>query len=160
MFDTRAMPEEGLDAAARSLRAWLNSQKFSDLSAPEVTAFLTDSISRWAEGLDYIPTREVDLPANKHKPQQRRQILDLQLKHYSGKGRQISIEIDRGNKRISLNKLVHAAELGHLALWVRWGYEHVPFPMPPTVRLIRAHVIRRRVARQPDRYSLQVGNCG
>jgi hypothetical protein len=39
------MPEEGLDAAARSLRAWLNSQKFSDLSAPEVTAFLTDSVS-------------------------------------------------------------------------------------------------------------------
>jgi hypothetical protein len=52
-----------------------------------------------------------------HEPEQRRQILDLQLKHYSGKGRRISIEIDRGNKRISFDKLVRAAELGHLALW-------------------------------------------
>lgn len=32
--------------------------------------------------------------------------------------------------------------------------------MPPSIRLIRAHVIRRRVARQPDRYLLQLGNCG
>ncbi|MDX3233793.1 hypothetical protein [Streptomyces sp. ME19-01-6] len=86
------MPEAGLDAAAHSLRAWLNTQQFTDLSAPEVTRFLTDSVTLWANRLGYNVRREVALPAN---PDQRQGRLDLQLRHRTGKGRPISIEIER-----------------------------------------------------------------
>ncbi|MGW0552396.1 hypothetical protein [Streptomyces altiplanensis] len=90
------MTEAGLDAAARSLRAWLNRQQFSDLSAPEVTAFFTDSVADWAADQGYEVQREVELPTA--TPQNRTGRLDLQLRHRSGTGRLISIEVDRGTK--------------------------------------------------------------
>lgn len=153
------MPEAGLDAAAHSLRAWLNSQQFADLSAFEVTRFLTDSVAEWATNLGYNAQREVEVHPNIHRPDLRTGRLDLQLRHHSGKGRPI-IEIDRGNKLWSLDKLTQAAERGDLALWLRWSRRPVPVPIPPGIRLIRAHIIRRPVANQPVRYSLQTDNCG
>jgi hypothetical protein len=156
--DTRPMPNTGLDAAAHSLRAWLNSQHFTDLSAPEVTRFFTDSTTQWANSLGYNAQREVLLPAEPDQHRSRR--LDLQLRHRSGKGQPISIEIDRNSKLRSLDKLTQAAELGHLALWLRWSREPVRVPIPPTVRLIRAHILRRHVSNGPDRLSLQVDSCG
>ncbi|GGZ30156.1 hypothetical protein CP967_00015 [Streptomyces nitrosporeus] len=148
----------GLDAAAVSLRAWLNRQHFTDLTAREVTQFLTRTTIEWAAGLNYHARREVRLPARPDHPHA--ELLDLRLKHRSGKGRPISIEIDRGNKLHSLNKLVRAAELGDHALWLRWSHGHVPIPIPPTVRLIRAHVLRRRTPTGSNRISLQAGDCG
>jgi hypothetical protein len=152
------MSNSGLDAAAVSLRAWLNSRHFTDLSAPEVTTFFTESISVWATGLGYDARREVLLPSRPDVHRARR--LDLQLRHRSGKGAPISIEIDRTSKLLSLDKLTQAAELGHLSLWLRWGREPVRVPIPPSVRLIRAHVLRRQVVNGPDRVSLQVDSCG
>ncbi|MGW1193683.1 hypothetical protein [Streptomyces sp. NPDC002559] len=153
------MPEAGLDAAVNSLRTWLNGERFTDLSTAEVTEFFTDSVSRWADSLGYKARREVWLPVQSCQPDQRAGRLDLQLRHHTGKGRLISVEIDRGNKVWSLNKLTQAAELGDLALWLRWSREPVRVPIPPTVRLIRAHVSRRVSATRP-RYSLQTDNCG
>lgn len=150
------MPQAGLDAAAQSLRAWLNRQHFSDLSANEVTRFFTDSVTQWAYSLGYNVRPEVQLQS----PDQRAGRLDLRLRHRSGTGRAISIEIDRGDKVWSLEKLTHVAERGDLALWLRWSRRPVRVPIPPTIRLIRAHVIRRPVANGPDRYSLQISNCG
>ncbi|MFD7747799.1 hypothetical protein ACFV2V_25240 [Streptomyces sp. NPDC059698] len=152
------MTEAGLDAAARSLRAWLNQQHFSDLSAAEVTAFFTDSVADWATGHGYDVRREVPLPAATR--QHRIGHLDLQLHHRSGRGRPISIEVDRGTKRWSLEKLVQAAELGHLALWLRWCPGLVALPIPPTVRLIRAQVLRRTTLARTKVHSLQPDNCG
>ncbi|MEU1458046.1 hypothetical protein [Streptomyces avermitilis] len=152
------MPNTGLDAAAHSLRTWLNSQHFTDLTAHQVTRFLTDSTTQWADSLGYNAQREVWLPAEPEQPRPKR--LDLQLKHRSGKGRLISIEIDRSSKLLSLDKLTKAAELSDHALWLRWSREPVRVSIPPTVRLIRAHVLRRTVIHGPDRYSLQVESCG
>ncbi|WP_372450460.1 DUF4259 domain-containing protein [Streptomyces tagetis] len=90
------MTEAGLDAAARSLRAWLNRQQFSDLSTPEVTAFFTDSVADWATDQGYEAQREAKPPTATR--QNRTGRLDLQLRHRSGKGRLISIEVDRGAK--------------------------------------------------------------
>ncbi|MEW1699392.1 MULTISPECIES: hypothetical protein [unclassified Streptomyces] len=152
------MTEAGLDAAARSLRAWLNRQQFSDLSTPEVTAFFTDSVAAWATGQGYGVQREVQLPTATR--QNRTGRLDLQLRHLSGKGRLISIEVDRGTKEWSLEKLVRAAELGHLALWLRWSRTPVALPIPSTVRLIRAQVLRRTTLTRAKAYSLRPDNCG
>ncbi|MFG2333995.1 hypothetical protein ACGFMM_30870 [Streptomyces sp. NPDC048604] len=152
------MPEAGLDTAAHSLRAWLNTQHFADLTAPEVTRFFTHSTAQWADSLGYNAHQEVPLPTN--RPDGRRQLLDLRLTHRSGKGRCLSIEIDRGTKLRSLDKLTQAAALGDLALWLRWSREPVRAPIPPTVCLIRAQILRRHVSNGPDRYSLPVDNCG
>ncbi|MGW1892391.1 hypothetical protein ACWCP6_19390 [Streptomyces sp. NPDC002004] len=153
------MTEAGLDAAANSLRSWLNSETFTDLSTTEVTNFFTDSAARWASSLGYNVQREVWLPAGISRADGTPGRLDLQLRHHTGKGRLISIEIDRGSKLWSLDKLTQAAELGDLALWLRWGREPVRVRIPPTVRLVRAHVMRRRSGNQ-HRYSLQTDNCG
>ncbi|MFT2015086.1 hypothetical protein ACMA1D_04440 [Streptomyces sp. 796.1] len=152
------MTEAGLDAAARSLRAWLNRQQFSDLATPEVTAFFTDSVADWATGQGYEVQREVELPAATRQGRTGR--LDLQLRHRSGRGRLISVEVDRGTKAWSLEKLVQAAELGHLALWLRWSRAPVALPIPPTVRLIRAQVIRRTTLTGAKAHSLRPDNCG
>ncbi|MET8567485.1 hypothetical protein [Streptomyces sp. NPDC004783] len=127
--------EAGLDAAARSLRAWLDRQQFSDLSTPEVTAFFTDSVADWATDQGYEVQREVELPTATR--QNRTGRLDLQLRHRSRKGRPISIEVDRDTKERALEKLVKAAELGHLALWLRWSRTPVALPNPPTVSTSR-----------------------
>jgi hypothetical protein len=152
------MPEAGLDAAANSLRSWLNSEQFTDLSAVEVTRFFTDSVARWASSLGYDAQREVRLPDGIRRPDGRHGRLDLQLRHPTGRGRPISVEIDRGSKLWSLEKLAHAAELGDLALWLRWSDKPVRVRIPPTVRLIRAQVIRRRCDNQ-RRYSLESGGA-
>ncbi|KQV15807.1 MULTISPECIES: hypothetical protein [unclassified Kitasatospora] len=152
------MPEQGLDAAAHSLRAWLNRQRFTDLSTAEVTTFFTDSVADWATGLGYQVRREVDLPTASRLGRTGR--LDLQLQHRSGKGRLISVEVDRGTKLWSLEKLAQAAELGHLALWLRWSRAPVSVAIPPSVRLIRAQVSRYDTLTRAKLHSLQPDNCG
>lgn len=152
------MPKTGLDTAAASLRTWLNAQHFTDLTALEVTRFFTDTTTEWANSLGYDAWREVPLPAR--PDHQRNERLDLRLRHRSGRGQPISVEIDRGSKLRSLDKLTRAAELGDHSLWLRWSREPVRVPIPSTVRLIRAHILRRRVATGPDRLSLQIDNCG
>lgn len=146
----------GLDAAAGSLRAWLNAERFTDLSAREVTGFFTESVTRWGHGLGYAARYEVHLQAAGKRVGR----LDVRLRHRSGRGRAVSVEIDRGDKRWSVDKLAETARRGDLALWLRWSVGLVRVPVPPDVRLIRAQVIRRPVAKGPDRYTLLVGNCG
>lgn len=152
------MPEAGLDAAADSLRSWLNREQFTDLPAVEVTKFFTDSVTRWASSRGYDAQREVRLPDGIRRPDGRHGRLDLQLTDPTGKERPISVEIDRGSKLWSLEKLTHAAELGDLALWIRWSRKPVCVRIPPTVRLIHAQVFPRRSV-DKRRYSLQVDQC-
>ncbi|GAA3239306.1 hypothetical protein GCM10010260_83810 [Streptomyces filipinensis] len=153
------MPNAGLDAAANSLRAWLNRQHFSDLTSIETTRFFTDSITQWAQSLGYNAREEVHLPTESEETRSRR--LDLQLRHRSKTGRLISIEIDRTSKALSLDKLTQAAELGDLALWVRWSRDPISVPIPPGIRVIRAHVLRRKSRTGgPIRMSLQADSCG
>lgn len=123
-----------------------------------MTAFFTDSVADWATDHGYEVRREVELPTATRQNRTRR--LDLQLRHRSGKGRLISIEVDRGTKRWSLEKLAQAAELGRLALWLRWSRTPVTLPTPPTARLIRAQVLWRTTRTRAKVYSLLPDNCG
>ncbi|GJF35186.1 hypothetical protein KNE206_78860 [Kitasatospora sp. NE20-6] len=64
----------------------------------------------------------------------------------------------RGNKLWSLDKLTQVADLGHLALWLRWSRSPVPVPIPSAVCIVRAHVLRRTTANHQNRYMLQPDN--
>jgi hypothetical protein len=141
------MTGSGLDGAAQSLRDWLDREHFTHLTPREVTAHLTAGVAGWAEQYGYRVQREAPPPGAAYGR------LDLRAAHPAG-GKAISIEIDRGNKRWSLEKLVTAAEHGDLALWVRWSTTSVPLSVPPGVRLIRLGVIRHR-----SRITLQPGCC-
>lgn len=153
------MPEAGLDATADSLRSWLNSEQFTDLPSVEVTRFFTGSVARWAGSLGYEAQREVRLPEGIRRRGGYHGRLDLQLRHPTGEERPISIEIDRGSKRWSLEKLTHAAELGDLALWICWSRRPIRVRIPPAVRLLHPQVTQCPGDDQ-RRYSLQAGHCG
>ncbi|WP_162958357.1 hypothetical protein [Nocardia yunnanensis] len=47
----------------------------------------------------------------------------------------VAVEIDRANKRWSLEKLIAEADAGHVALWVRWRGDSI-IEVPPTVGLV------------------------
>jgi hypothetical protein len=53
----------------------------------------------------------------------------------------LAIEIDRGTKRQSLDKLIAEAEAGALAIWVRWsGWSSIP--VPPSIGLVELRAVR------------------
>jgi hypothetical protein len=148
---TARVTGSGIEGAARSLRDWLGCEHFTDVTSVQATAHLTGSIAAWARQYGYRVQREVRPPGVDSRGRQGR--LDLRAVHPAG-GRAVSIEIDRGNKRWSLEKLVQAAEHGDIALWVRWSRNSVPLVIPPCVRLLRLGVIRHR-----GRVTLQEGCC-
>jgi hypothetical protein len=109
-----------LTRATSSLREWLASVEFSDLSRSAVTALLTDRVIAWGRSHGFEAQTEVEAVATKRKPYGRQiGLLDVLCSHRSGQ--QIAVEIDNTNKVWSIEKLAAEADSGKLALWVKWG---------------------------------------
>lgn len=96
------------------------------------TEFITASIESFARGRGLACEREVFLGLNR-KTSGRRGLVDIVIKSPERIG--YAIEIDSGNKKWSLEKLLHAHSIGYVPIWVRWCAK-INIEIPPIVNLI------------------------
>ncbi|MET7968394.1 hypothetical protein [Micromonospora sp. NPDC005305] len=139
------------DALAASLAANLDALTFADRSTDEVTALLVDAVAAWgtAQGFRVYrrATSVVPLPA---PYQNRHSVVDVAFARPAA--HPVVIEVDRTDRRRTVQKLLAEAAAGRVALWVRWGPG--PFAVPPApVRLVTCEVAVRnhRHSRLPAR---------
>jgi len=138
------------DLVAASLTGRLTEVIFADQDEDAVTALLADAVVAWAEGQGWRAYRRapsvVPLPppyAHRHS------WLDVGCARPEGPP--IAVEIDRTDRRRTVDKLLAEAEAGRVAIWLRWGTG--PFAPPPApVRMVTCQVTSRRgqrYTRQP-----------
>ena len=96
------------------------------------TEFITLSIESFARSRGLACEREVFLGLNR-KTGGRKGLVDVVIKKPEGNG--YAIEIDRGNKKWSLEKLLHAHSIGYVPIWVRWCTK-VNIQIPDVINLI------------------------
>lgn len=136
-----------IDDGARlgaSLGAWLAEVSFTDRDADQVTELLVAAVLAW--GTDqgwrvYRRARSVlPLPppyADRHS------WVDVACARRDAAP--VVVEVDRSDRRRTVDKLLAEAAAGRVALWVRWG--RAPFaPPPPPVHLVGCPVDARRDA--------------
>ncbi|MFC0528764.1 hypothetical protein [Phytohabitans kaempferiae] len=146
-------PAADSDRVAASLAGWLAELRFADRTADEVTAALADAVVAWAVGQGWRAYRRapsvVPLPppfAHRHS------WIDVGCARPGAAP--IAVEIDRTDRRRSVDKLLAEAEAGRVALWVRWGTG--PFAAPPApVRMVTCEVTSRRGGAE-HRYTRQL----
>jgi hypothetical protein len=127
---------------ATSLSAWLDTVSFADQDADKVTELLVDAVVSWGRSQRWRVYRRapsvLTLPppyANRHS------VVDVGCARAGAAP--IVIEIDRSDRRRTIDKLLAEARAGRIALWVRWGSG--PFVAPPLpVRLVSCLVAARR----------------
>jgi hypothetical protein len=140
------------ERVAAALAEWLAGVTFADLSADEVTALLVDSVVAWAEGQGWRAYRRAPSVLPLPPPfAHRHSWLDVGCAR--PEGAPIAVEVDRTDRRRTVDKLLAEAEAGRVAIWVRWGTG--PFAAPPApVRMVTCEVTSRKghgYTRQPAR---------
>jgi hypothetical protein len=134
------------DEAGASLRAWVERMTFTDLTADEVTDRLVDGAAAWAGTRGLRVYRRAASVVRLPPPyEQQHSVLDIACAQPDGPP--IVVEVDRSDRRRTLDKLAAEAEAGRIAVWIRWGTG--PFTDPPApVVLVPVTVTARR---RPDR---------
>ncbi|UGT58866.1 hypothetical protein [Nocardia asteroides] len=134
----------------RSLADWLAPVRATGLTSSQTTALITAHTLEWARSKRWKPATEVPALIERSSANGRtyRGRLDVVCER-SWWRPPIAIEIDRANKRWSLDKLIAEADAGHVALWVRWHGDTV-IEVPPRVGLvdIRDSIDNPRATRQ------------
>jgi hypothetical protein len=124
--------DEDADRLAASLTGWLAAVSLKDRNADQVTDLLIEAVMGWAAAQGwrvYRGARSV-VPlsyADRHST------VDVGVAR--DHAAPIVVEIDRSDRKRTVEKLIAEAAAGRVALWVRWGAEPFMIP-PPPVRLI------------------------
>ncbi|GAA4443824.1 hypothetical protein [Phytohabitans houttuyneae] len=148
---------EGLsdgERVAASLAQWLAGVTFADLGADEVTDLLASAVVAWARGQGWRAYRRAPSVLPLPPPYEHRHSwIDVGCARPAGAP--IAVELDRSDRRRTVDKLLAEAEAGRVAIWLRWGTG--PFAEPPEpVRMVTVAVTARRggalrYSRQPVR---------
>jgi hypothetical protein len=129
------------DRVAAVIMARIDALTFLDRTADEVTALLIDTAAEWAAGQGWRVYRRarsvVPLP-----PPYRHRHSTLDVACARPAGPPVVIEVDRTDRRRTLDKLLAEAAAGRVALWVRWGTGGFAAP-PAPVRLVPCVVSAR-----------------
>jgi len=96
------------------------------------TEFITSSIESFARNQGLTYEREVFLGLNR-KTSGHKGLVDIVIKNPEGIG--YAVEIDRSNKKWSLEKLLHAHSIGYVPIWVRWCAK-INVQIPDVINLI------------------------
>lgn len=138
--------EDGKDAerVADSLSRWIASVSFVDRDADEVTELLIEAVIWWAQEEGWRAYRKARSVVALPPPfEHRRSFVDVGIARRDGKP--IVVEVDRSDRKRTLEKLAAEAQRGRVALWLRWGAGAFAAP-PEPVRLIPCHVVARKTA--------------
>lgn len=130
-----------LTRTAASLAQALAVLRFDELPRGGATRLVTRATIAWAEELGWLPVPEMALAFLAGTPEQpaRQGIVDLYIAR-PGYRRDLVVEIDRGNKQWSAQKLGHAVEHERAAIWVRWaGLAPREEIVPPGVEVVYLH---------------------
>lgn len=129
------------ERVAASLAAWIDGLTFVDLGAEEVTSLLVDAVAAWgrAQGWRvYLRAASVvKLPA---PYQHLHSCVDVACARPAAAP--VVIEVDRSDRRRSVDKLLAESAAGRVALWVRWGNGKLAAP-PAPVRMVPCPVTTR-----------------
>jgi hypothetical protein len=135
---------DGADSeqVAASLAGWIGGLTFVDQGVDEVTALLVDSVVAWATSQGWRVYRRAPSVMSLPAPyEHRRSCLDVACARPGGAP--IAIEVDRTDRRRTVDKLLAEAGAGRVAIWVRWGNgKFEPPPLP--VRMVICRVTSRR----------------
>ncbi|MFF2549069.1 hypothetical protein ACFVUY_41810 [Kitasatospora sp. NPDC058063] len=142
--DARLQPVEGRvpgEGIAESLAADLREYvHFRSLPADRVREYLSRVAGQWATRNGWQPERQA--PAKRPEDGEH----DLLCRHPALPD--LVIEIERGNRRATADKLARAAASGRVAIWLRWAGP-APRAIPAGVLLIHLAVVP--AARTGDR---------
>jgi hypothetical protein len=126
-------------SVASSLAARISSLTFLDRTADEVTEVLIETVVDWAVGQNWRVYRRarsvVPLP-----PPMNFSTLDVACARPTGPP--VVVEVDRSDRRRTLDKLRAEAEAGRIAVWLRWGTGTFA-PVDGPVHLVTCEVTAR-----------------
>jgi hypothetical protein len=132
--------EDG-ERLAASLADWFTTLTFVDQGTDEVTALLVESVVGWATEQGWRVYRRAPSVMPLPPPyQHQHSYLDVACARPTGCP--IAIEIDRTDRRRSVDKLLAEAAAGRIPIWVRWGSRGFE-PPPLPVRMVTCPVTSR-----------------
>jgi hypothetical protein len=133
--------DEDADAVTAALAARVGAVTFLDRSADEVTATLVDAVAAWAADQGWRVYRRarsvVPLP-----PPYEHKHSTLDVACARPVGPPVVIEVDRTDRRRTVDKLLAEAAAGRVAIWLRWGTGAIA-PPPAPIRLVTCAVTAR-----------------
>jgi hypothetical protein len=125
---------------SRSLEQWLDRLTFADLTTDQVTARLVDEVARWGETEGWRVYRRAPSVFPLPPPLRGNSVVDVACARPGAQP--IVVEVDRLERRRTVDKLLAEAAAGRLAILVRWGTG--PFTPPP----LPVHLVVREATRQ------------
>jgi hypothetical protein len=139
-----ALEQDDGTRTARSLEAWLGTLTFADLTTDQVTARLVDEVTRWGESQGWRVYRRAPSVFPLPPPLRGNSVVDVACAR--PEAQPIVVEVDRLERRRTVDKLLAEAAAGRLAILVRWGSG--PFTAPP----LPVHLVTREASRQRGRW--------
>jgi hypothetical protein len=130
---------------ARELEQRLDSLTFADLTTDQVTARLVDEVVSWGEAQGWRVYRRAPSVFPLPPPLRGNSVVDVACARPDG-AQPIVVEVDRLERRRTVDKLLAEAAAGRLAILVRWGSG--PFTPPP----LPVHLVVREAARHRGRW--------
>jgi hypothetical protein len=123
---------------AASLADRLAALTFIDQTAEAVTVLLIDAVAAWAIGQGWRVYRRAPSVATLPPPYaHQHSYLDMGCARPEGPP--IAVEVDRTDRRRTVDNLLAEAAAGRVAVWIRWGSRHFN-PPPPPVTMVTCHV--------------------
>jgi len=132
------------ERVARSLARWIASVSFEDRDAGQVTELLIEAVVWWAQEQGWRAYRHARSVVPLPPPMSHlHSFVDVGIAR--AEGSPIVVEVDRSDRKRTLEKLAVEAAHGRVALWLRWGTGAFATP-PAPVRLIGRPVVARKAA--------------
>ncbi|MGC9668644.1 hypothetical protein ACNTMW_19065 [Planosporangium sp. 12N6] len=134
-------PADGEQVAA-SLAAWIGGMTFVDQGPDQVTALLVEAAAAWGRAQGWrVYLRAPSVLPLPPPYEHRRSSLDVACARPTGAP--VVVEVDRTDRRRTLDKLLAEAAAGRIAIWLRWGTGRFE-PPPAPVRMVTCQVTPRR----------------
>jgi hypothetical protein len=129
------------DRVAAALADHLAAVTFLDRTAEDVTAVLIHAVAGWAEGQGWRVYRRARSVVPLPPPYEHRfSTLDVACARPAGPP--VVIEVDRTDRRRTVDKLLAEAAAGRITVWLRWGTGAIAAP-PAPIRLVTCAVTAR-----------------